>query len=139
MKEPSRGESEVPEELCRKKVDRYIHLCAGNEKADEKYTQRIREKMGNVGAEREMKNEDRGGMEGANRSRDRDQIKVMNTELQLLVLVYLLCIYSAVIVMDWSISEASSFDGRGSEDKFVVIAGGSVGVPASPGHPSEMV
>lgn len=53
--------------------------------------------MGNVGAKREVKNEHRGKVEGAKRSRDRDQIKVMNAELQLLVFVYLLCIHCAVI------------------------------------------
>ena len=56
-----------------------------------------------------------GRMEGANSRRDRDQIKVMNAELQLLVLVYLLCIHCAVMVMDWSISEESSFDGMQRE------------------------
>lgn len=47
-----------------------------------------------------------------NRRRERDQIKVediTSTKNQLLVLVYLLCIHSAVIVMDCSISESHNF------------------------------
>ncbi len=42
---------------------------------------------------------------------------ITSAELRLLALVCLFCILSAVIMIDWSISEASNFDGRGSEDK----------------------
>lgn len=42
---------------------------------------------------------------------------ITSVELQLLALVCLLCIHTAVTVMDGSITEASNSDGWGSGDK----------------------
>lgn len=42
---------------------------------------------------------------------------IKSTALQVLVFVCLFCMYSAVRVIDWSISEASKFGGRGRDDK----------------------